>query len=70
MHVRSPARAAHEQITNRARNRTQYFYCGQWLDKKTGVERTLHASDTDPRKNLVTYKVRRAAPGKLVSQGR
>lgn len=48
--------AARLQITNRARNRTWYFYCGQWLDKKTGVERTLTASDTDPRANLITYK--------------
>lgn len=43
------------QITNKARSRTWFFYCGQWLDKKSGLERTLQASDTDPRASLVTY---------------
>ncbi|KXZ51726.1 hypothetical protein GPECTOR_11g173 [Gonium pectorale] len=44
-------------ITNRARNKTWYFYCGQWLDKKSGLEKILTASDTDPRASLVTYTV-------------
>ncbi|KAG2432966.1 hypothetical protein HXX76_008694 [Chlamydomonas incerta] len=44
-------------ITNKERRRTWYFYCGQWLDKRTGVEKILFASDTDPRANLVTYSV-------------
>ncbi|GLC54185.1 hypothetical protein PLESTB_000832700 [Pleodorina starrii] len=44
-------------ITNKARRRTWFFYCGQWLDKKSGLEKTLRASDTDPRAALVTYTV-------------
>ncbi len=45
------------QITNKQRKKTWYFYCGQWLDRRTGVEKILFASDTDPRDSLVTYTV-------------
>lgn len=34
-----------------------FFYCGQWLDKNHGVEKTLMASAADPRDHLVTYTV-------------
>ncbi|MEW5311146.1 MAG: hypothetical protein WDW38_002885 [Sanguina aurantia] len=34
-----------------------FFYCGQWLDKNHGVEKTLTASAADPRDHLVTYTV-------------
>ncbi|GIL93966.1 hypothetical protein Vretimale_245 [Volvox reticuliferus] len=44
-------------ITNKARKRTWFFYCGQWLDATTGLERILQASDTDPRASLVKYTV-------------
>ncbi|KAG2501257.1 hypothetical protein HYH03_001064 [Edaphochlamys debaryana] len=42
-------------ITNRMRRKTWYFYCGQWLDKRTGLEKILFASDSDPRGSLHTY---------------
>ena len=32
-----------------------FFYCGQWLDKDHGTEKTLVASLTDPHLNLTTY---------------
>lgn len=35
-----------------------YFYCGQWLDAKHGLERHITASLTDPRLSLRNYKVK------------
>jgi len=44
-------------VTARTSGVTTWFLANRWLDKQTGLEVTLEASDTDLRGQLVKYQV-------------
>ncbi|GMH36686.1 hypothetical protein BSKO_04559 [Bryopsis sp. KO-2023] len=43
-------------VTDLGANRTWYFWCDDWIKGK-GKERALQAMETDPRDNMIQYKV-------------